>query len=40
MLEALGRLTDDPKNNAWIVSGRDSNALDNWLGSIKGLGFR
>ncbi|RIA80605.1 glycosyltransferase family 20 protein [Glomus cerebriforme] len=39
MLEALEGLADDPNNAVWVVSGRDLNALDNWLGSIKRLGF-
>ncbi|CAI2173618.1 2604_t:CDS:10 [Funneliformis geosporum] len=39
MLEALEELTNDPNNTTWVVSGRDSNTLENWLGSVKKLGF-
>ncbi|CAG8747162.1 16774_t:CDS:2, partial [Gigaspora rosea] len=39
MLEALQKLTEDPKNTVWIVSGRGQNVLEEWLGSIKKLGF-
>nr|CAG8490585.1 402_t:CDS:10 [Entrophospora candida]CAG8540337.1 11844_t:CDS:10 [Entrophospora candida] len=35
----LKELTDDPKNKVWIISGRDTYALDKWLGDIKKLGF-
>ena len=40
MLETLEELANDPNNAIWIVSGRDLTTLDNWLGSIKRLGFR
>ncbi|CAG8604108.1 9636_t:CDS:10 [Cetraspora pellucida] len=39
MLEALSKLVDDPKNTVWIVSGRDQDVLEEWLGNIKKLGF-
>ncbi|RGB26990.1 glycosyltransferase family 20 protein [Rhizophagus diaphanus] len=39
LLEALGKLTSDPNNSVWIVSGRDLTALETWLGGVKGLGF-
>ncbi|KAF0420413.1 glycosyltransferase family 20-domain-containing protein [Gigaspora margarita] len=39
MLEALQKLAEDPKNTVWIVSGRDQDVLEEWLGSIKKLGF-
>ncbi|CAG8471397.1 13987_t:CDS:10 [Racocetra persica] len=39
MLEALKKLVEDPKNTVWIVSGRDQNILEKWLGNIKKLGF-
>ncbi|CAG8567180.1 5836_t:CDS:10 [Diversispora eburnea] len=39
MLEALRELSDDPNNTIWIVSGRDQETLEEWLGSVKKLGF-
>jgi len=39
MLDTLQELADDPNNAVWIVSGRDLTTLDNWLGSVKRLGF-
>ncbi|CAJ0759091.1 4073_t:CDS:10 [Entrophospora sp. SA101] len=38
-LKGLKELADDPKNKVWIISGRDTYALDKWLGGIKKLGF-
>ncbi|KAJ2993662.1 threalose-6-phosphate phosphatase [Globomyces sp. JEL0801] len=38
MLEALKVLVADPKNVVFIISGRDQDALEEWLGHIKGLG--
>lgn len=35
----LTRLTSDPKNTLVIISGRDTNTLDKWLGDINGLNF-
>lgn len=39
MLEALQALCADPKNDVWIISGRDESALDRWLGHIDGIGL-
>ncbi|CAG8440488.1 10953_t:CDS:10 [Acaulospora colombiana] len=39
MLELLQKLTNDPKNTVWVVSGRDQESLDSWLGQVKKLGF-
>ncbi|KAI8895637.1 glycosyltransferase family 20-domain-containing protein [Globomyces pollinis-pini] len=39
MLEALKVLVADPKNVVFIISGRDQDALEEWLGHIKGLGL-
>ncbi|KAI8374198.1 glycosyltransferase family 20-domain-containing protein [Radiomyces spectabilis] len=33
MLKSLQALCDDPRNEVWVVSGRDQDCLDNWLGS-------
>ncbi|CAJ0644305.1 9964_t:CDS:10 [Entrophospora sp. SA101] len=38
-LKGLNELADDPKNKIWIISGRDTHALDKWLGGIKKIGF-
>ncbi|CAJ0761112.1 12947_t:CDS:2, partial [Entrophospora sp. SA101] len=38
-LKGLSELANDPKNKVWIISGRDVDALDKWLGGIKKLGF-
>ncbi len=32
--ELLGRLTDDPKNHIAVISGRDKNFLERWLGDM------
>ncbi|KAI8149805.1 glycosyltransferase family 20-domain-containing protein [Fennellomyces sp. T-0311] len=39
MLEALEKLCADPKNDVWVISGRDEAALDKWLGHIDGIGL-
>lgn len=39
MLLALERLVQDPNNVVFIISGRDQDCLDSWLGHIKGLGL-
>ncbi|CAG8548967.1 12250_t:CDS:10 [Acaulospora morrowiae] len=39
MLELLQELTNDPKNTVWVVSGRDQESLQRWLGKVKKLGF-
>ncbi|CAO3577456.1 unnamed protein product [Absidia cylindrospora] len=39
MLNCLQALCDDPRNIVWVVSGRDQNTLDEWLGGVRGLGF-
>ncbi|KAI9493872.1 glycosyltransferase family 20-domain-containing protein [Zychaea mexicana] len=33
MLQYLQTLCDDPRNEVWVISGRDQQTLDNWLGS-------
>jgi len=38
-LEALSRLSADPKNKVYIISGRDGEFLEQHLGPIKGLGM-
>lgn len=38
-LEALTRLSEDPKNIVYIISGRDQAFLEQHLGHIKGLGM-
>lgn len=38
-LEALARLTADPKNVVFIISGRDGEFLEQHLGHIKNLGM-
>lgn len=35
----LQKLCDDPRNTVWIISGRDGEFLDKWLGDNKQLGF-
>ncbi|PVV00829.1 hypothetical protein BB560_004775 [Smittium megazygosporum] len=37
--ESLERLSEDPKNEVWVISGRDVKFLDSQLGSIKQLGL-
>ncbi|KAF9348931.1 threalose-6-phosphate phosphatase [Mortierella sp. AD094] len=39
MLKALTALANDPKNIVWVISGRDQQALDEWLGDVENLGF-
>ncbi|KAI8366831.1 glycosyltransferase family 20-domain-containing protein [Radiomyces spectabilis] len=39
MLEALQALCNDPRNEVWVISGRDEYALDQWLGHIENLGL-
>ncbi|KAI7858774.1 glycosyltransferase family 20-domain-containing protein [Circinella umbellata] len=39
MLEALEKLCADPRNDVWVISGRDEAALDKWLGHIDGIGL-
>ncbi|KAK2461153.1 hypothetical protein APHAL10511_006680 [Amanita phalloides] len=38
-LEALSKLSADPKNNVWIISGRDGEFLEQHLGHLENLGF-
>lgn len=38
-LEALTRLSADPKNKVYIISGRDGEFLEQHLGQIKGMGM-
>lgn len=39
MLKALSALCSDPKNVVWVISGRDQQVLEDWLGHIENLGF-
>jgi trehalose 6-phosphate synthase/phosphatase len=39
MLNALQHLCNDPKNEVWVISGRDEATLDKWLGKVNGLGL-
>ncbi|CDH50920.1 trehalose 6-phosphate phosphatase [Lichtheimia corymbifera JMRC:FSU:9682] len=39
MLRALEKLCQDPRNDVWVISGRDETALDRWLGHIDGIGL-
>ncbi|KAF9182961.1 threalose-6-phosphate phosphatase [Haplosporangium sp. Z 767] len=39
MLKALTALAKDPNNVVWVISGRDQNVLEEWLGGIENLGF-
>ncbi|KAI8581243.1 hypothetical protein K450DRAFT_233828 [Umbelopsis ramanniana AG] len=39
MSEYLQILCDDPKNEIWVISGRDQEFLEKWLGGIRNLGF-
>ena len=32
MLKYLQILCDDPRNEVWVISGRDQKTLDDWLG--------
>ncbi|KAF7727447.1 threalose-6-phosphate phosphatase [Apophysomyces ossiformis] len=38
-LAALEALCNDPKNEVWVISGRDEATLDKWLGHISNLGL-
>ncbi|KAF9930311.1 threalose-6-phosphate phosphatase [Linnemannia zychae] len=39
MLKALIALANDPVNIVWVISGRDQNVLEEWLGEVEHLGF-
>jgi trehalose-phosphatase len=39
MYEYLQNLCADPNNEIWVISGRDQETLENWLGGIPNLGF-
>ncbi|CAB10126.1 Trehalose-phosphatase [Schizosaccharomyces pombe] len=39
LLDNLATLAADPKNQVWIISGRDQQFLRNWMDDIKGLGL-
>ncbi|KAF7727461.1 threalose-6-phosphate phosphatase [Apophysomyces ossiformis] len=39
MLQSLQTLCSDPKNEVWIISGRDQATLEKWLGHIPNLNF-
>ncbi|KAK4518855.1 copper-binding transcription factor [Mucor velutinosus] len=39
MLEYIQDLCNDPRNEVWVVSGRDQACLEDWLGGIKNLGL-
>lgn len=38
LYKSLHLLLEDPKNHVWIISGRDSQFLEKWLGSSSSLG--
>lgn len=38
-LTALTKLSEDPKNVVYIISGRDGSFLDQHLGHLEGVGF-
>lgn len=38
-IESLKRLTADPRNKVFVISGRDSVTLEHWLGGIDNLGM-
>lgn len=38
LYKTLELLTKDPRNHVWIISGRDTEFLDKWLGSSSSLG--
>ena len=38
-IESLKRLTADPSNKVFVISGRDSKTLERWLGGIENLGM-
>ncbi|ORX75469.1 hypothetical protein K493DRAFT_321698 [Basidiobolus meristosporus CBS 931.73] len=39
VLDGLRKLTSDPHNIVWVISGRDQAALDEWLGGVPNLGL-
>ncbi|RVD89325.1 uncharacterized protein DFL_000338 [Arthrobotrys flagrans] len=39
IIRTIKTLASDPKNNVWIVSGRDQAFLEQWMGDIAELGF-
>ncbi|KAI7908009.1 glycosyltransferase family 20-domain-containing protein [Cokeromyces recurvatus] len=39
MLHYLQSLCNDPRNEVWVVSGRDQACLEAWLGHVKNLGL-
>lgn len=39
MLENLLMLCEDPRNEVWVVSGRDQETLSAWLGHLPNLGL-
>ncbi|KAK2741345.1 threalose-6-phosphate phosphatase [Myotisia sp. PD_48] len=39
VLRTLKSLAADPKNSVWIISGRDQNFLEEWMGHISELGL-
>ncbi|KAI8091282.1 glycosyltransferase family 20-domain-containing protein [Gilbertella persicaria] len=39
MLQYLQTLCDDPRNEVWVISGRDQACLEDWLGGITNLGL-
>jgi trehalose 6-phosphate synthase/phosphatase len=39
MLDSIQVLCKDPRNEVWVVSGRDQACLEGWLGGIENLGF-
>ncbi|CAG8438399.1 14011_t:CDS:10 [Ambispora leptoticha] len=39
VIEVLKTLSSNPCNNVWVISGRDQNDLDQWLGDIPKLGL-
>jgi trehalose 6-phosphate synthase/phosphatase len=39
LYSTLKTLTSNPSNTVWIISGRDQNFLDQWLGLVPGLGL-
>ena len=39
VLRTLKSLAEDPRNNVWIISGRDASFLEEWMGHITELGL-
>ena len=39
VIRTLKTLASDPRNNVWIISGRDQNFLNQWMGDISELGL-